>query len=162
MWCSVQNYNNCKTWHWNRIVSCELEGCYHYTTLFRWEPEGRYRCTKSMAMAPFWFSTEHRWTALTARSGSQATNILEFSLELWNLNLETAVWCHCVIIVTKILLCDNSDTILRLKFSVFYHEFSVSPWVICNYDQHQVYSRTVFSETAPGVTCRYMIQFLEL
>ena len=27
--------------------------------LFRREPEGRYRCTKSMAIAPFWFSTEH-------------------------------------------------------------------------------------------------------
>ena len=24
--------------------------------VFRWEPEGRYRCTKSMAIAPFWFS----------------------------------------------------------------------------------------------------------
>ena len=23
--------------------------------MFRWEPEGRYRCTKSMTIAPFWF-----------------------------------------------------------------------------------------------------------
>ena len=23
------------------------------------EPERRYRCTKSMVIAPFWFSTEH-------------------------------------------------------------------------------------------------------
>ena len=33
---------------------------------FRWEPEGRYCCTKSMAIAPFWFSTEHCWSAITA------------------------------------------------------------------------------------------------
>ena len=33
--------------------------------MFRWEPEGRYRCTKSMTIPPFWFSTEHRWTSLT-------------------------------------------------------------------------------------------------
>ena len=33
--------------------------------MFRWEPEGRYRCTKSMAIAPFWFSTEHLWSAIT-------------------------------------------------------------------------------------------------
>ena len=32
--------------------------------MFCWEPEGRYRCTESMATAPFWFSTEHRWTVL--------------------------------------------------------------------------------------------------
>ena len=29
-----------------------------------WEPEGRYRCTKSMAIAPFWFSTEHIWSSI--------------------------------------------------------------------------------------------------
>ena len=29
-----------------------------------WEPEGRYCCTNSMALAPFWFSTVHCWTAL--------------------------------------------------------------------------------------------------
>ena len=33
--------------------------------MFRWEPEGRYRCTKSMVIAPFWFSTEHCRLALT-------------------------------------------------------------------------------------------------
>ena len=26
--------------------------------MFRWEPEGRYCCTKSMAIAPFWLSTD--------------------------------------------------------------------------------------------------------
>ena len=32
--------------------------------MFRGEPEGRYRCTKSMVIAPFWFSMEHIWTAI--------------------------------------------------------------------------------------------------
>ena len=34
------------------------------STMFRWEPEGGYRCTKSMALTPFWFSEGHRWRAL--------------------------------------------------------------------------------------------------
>ena len=33
--------------------------------MFHWEPEGRYCCTNSMAIAPFWFSTEHHWCAIT-------------------------------------------------------------------------------------------------
>ena len=32
--------------------------------MFHWEPEGCYRCTKSMALAPFWFLMEHLWTAI--------------------------------------------------------------------------------------------------
>ena len=32
--------------------------------MFRWEPEGRYRCTKSVEIAPFWFSMDHLWTAI--------------------------------------------------------------------------------------------------
>ena len=32
--------------------------------MFPWEPEGHYCCTKSMAIAPFWFATEHPWTVL--------------------------------------------------------------------------------------------------
>ena len=47
------------------IVSWEREGRYCSAKMFRWEPEGCYRCTKSMAKAPFWFSTEHLWTAIT-------------------------------------------------------------------------------------------------
>ena len=34
-------------------------------SMFRWEPEGRCHCTKSMATTPFWFSTEHHWIVLT-------------------------------------------------------------------------------------------------
>ena len=30
------------------------------------KPEGRYCCIKSKPIAPFWFSLEHCWTALTA------------------------------------------------------------------------------------------------
>ena len=49
----------------NDIVSWKPdEGHYHKSTMFCWEPEGRYHCTEFMAIAPFWFSTEHRWTAL--------------------------------------------------------------------------------------------------
>ena len=33
--------------------------------MFRWKPEGRYRCRKSMAITPLWFSTTHGWAALT-------------------------------------------------------------------------------------------------
>ena len=29
-----------------------------------WEPEGRYRCKKSMVIAPFWFSVEHLWIVI--------------------------------------------------------------------------------------------------
>ena len=50
---------------WLRIkhfVSWEPE--YRFSAIFRWEPEGRYRCTKSMTIAPFWFLAEHCWTAL--------------------------------------------------------------------------------------------------
>ena len=32
---------------------------------FHCEPEGRYRCTKFLAIAPFWFSTEYLWIAIT-------------------------------------------------------------------------------------------------
>ena len=46
------------------VVSWEPEWHYHYSTIFWWEPEGCYGCTKSMVIAPFWFSTEHHWTAL--------------------------------------------------------------------------------------------------
>ena len=56
--------------HW-LIVSWEPEGRYCNSKMFRWDPEGRYCCTKSMAIAPFWFS-EHLWSAL-AHSGKKLT-----------------------------------------------------------------------------------------
>ena len=38
------------------VVSWEPEGHYHYSTMFRREPEGCHLSTKSMVIAPFWFS----------------------------------------------------------------------------------------------------------
>ena len=51
---------------WMHIGCWEPEGHYYmyYSTMYRWELEGCYRCTNSMAIAPFWFSTEHCYTTL--------------------------------------------------------------------------------------------------
>ena len=38
--------------------------CYHYSKMFRWEPEGRYHHRLCTAIAPFWFSTEHVWLVI--------------------------------------------------------------------------------------------------
>ena len=38
------------------IVSWEQEWCYCSSKIFRWVPEGRYRCTEYIVIAPFWFS----------------------------------------------------------------------------------------------------------
>ena len=51
-----------------------------------WEQEGRYRCTKSMAIAPFWFSMEHLWSAI-APFWLSADDIMR-SLGLGGLELE--------------------------------------------------------------------------
>ena len=32
--------------------------------MFSWEPECRYRCTKSLMIAPFWFSMERLWIVI--------------------------------------------------------------------------------------------------
>ena len=37
------------------------KGRYHYSKMFRWEPEGRYCHRHCTALAPFWFATEHLW-----------------------------------------------------------------------------------------------------
>ena len=47
------------------VVSWEPEGRHCSSKMFHWEPEGCYHCTKSMAIAPFWFSMEHLWNAIT-------------------------------------------------------------------------------------------------
>ena len=44
---------------WRQIVSWEPEGRYCRPKIFRWEPERRYFYTKSIAIVPFWFWTEH-------------------------------------------------------------------------------------------------------
>ena len=50
--------------HHHEVVSWEPEGRCQYSKMFSWELEGRYRCTKSLAIAPFWFSTEHPWIVI--------------------------------------------------------------------------------------------------
>ena len=47
-------------------VYCQLRArrALSLSNMFCWEPKGSFHCTMSMAIAPFWFSTEHRWTAL--------------------------------------------------------------------------------------------------
>ena len=52
-----------------RGMSWEPEGCWCSPKMFRWEPEGRYGCTKSIwcKRAPLCFSTfstEYRWTTV--------------------------------------------------------------------------------------------------
>ena len=54
------------------IVSWAPEGCYHYSTMFHWKPEGRCCCTKSVAIAPSSSQrnvVKQRWIP----SGSQVT-----------------------------------------------------------------------------------------
>ena len=46
------------------MVSWGPEGCYKYSKMYHWEPEGRYCCTMSMARTPIWFSTEHLWIVI--------------------------------------------------------------------------------------------------
>ena len=46
------------------IVSWEPVGHYQYSEMFFLEPEGGYRCTKSVVIVPFWFSTEHLWIVI--------------------------------------------------------------------------------------------------
>ena len=71
-WCSkdfMPLENNCGVWHqwvnvygndrlWVNILSLEPQGHYHFSTMFHWRPDGRYHCTKSVAITPFWFSKE--------------------------------------------------------------------------------------------------------
>ena len=60
-----------------RFVSWEPEGRYHYSTIFCWEAEGRYCCTKSIAITvgsqqnvvdisfrPFWIWANVLWLGL--------------------------------------------------------------------------------------------------
>ena len=51
-----------RRWH---ILSVESQkdaiNIQRCSKMFHREPEGRYCCTKYMAIAPFWFSMEHLW-----------------------------------------------------------------------------------------------------
>ena len=52
-WITAETVNKKMTDH---TISWELGGCYHYSKMLRWQPEGPYT-----AIVPFWFSTEHLW-----------------------------------------------------------------------------------------------------
>ena len=64
------------------IIRWKPEGCYEYSKKFRCEPEGRYRCTKSMAIAPFWFSMEYLWIVI-APFRLSTDNMYSFSQTMW-------------------------------------------------------------------------------
>ena len=50
--------------HHHKVVSWGPEGRCQYSKMFSWELEGRYRCTKSLAIVPFWLSMEHPWKVI--------------------------------------------------------------------------------------------------
>ena len=54
------------------VVSWESEGCYQYSKMFHWEPEGHHCCTMSIAKVPFWFLIDYLWIVI-APSDSQLT-----------------------------------------------------------------------------------------
>ena len=49
---------NCNFDLWNWIADTD------HSNIVSWVPEGHTCCTKSMAIAPFWFSTGHHWKVL--------------------------------------------------------------------------------------------------
>ena len=51
--------NTCK---YRQLRAREINA--EHSKMFCSEPEGHYHCTKSKAIAPIWFSMEHRGTAL--------------------------------------------------------------------------------------------------
>ena len=53
-WTFLRNFLVC-------IVSWEPEGHYHYSMIFRWEPEVCYSHRLCTVIVPFWFLTEHHW-----------------------------------------------------------------------------------------------------
>ena len=61
--CSQETENGGKNSHTDwithyNIVSLESEGRYCNAVMFNWKSEGRFCCTRSMAIGPFWFSVD--------------------------------------------------------------------------------------------------------
>ena len=46
------------------IISYNCRGCVHCSTMFCWEPEGRFFHWLCTAVAPFWFATDQRWIVI--------------------------------------------------------------------------------------------------
>ena len=66
-WVAPKDLNDLISSGWLKLFTyCIVESQKGVITvqMFCWEPEGRYRYNNSMAMAPFWFSMEHLWTAI--------------------------------------------------------------------------------------------------
>ena len=93
----------CATLYWH-FVSWEPEGHYCSSNLSRWEPERRYRCTKSIAIAPFWFSMEHLWTA-----------IMPFWLSTDDLSRVPPPLPHAIFILSNICLFIHFNSIIYNK-----------------------------------------------
>ena len=78
------------------IVRLEPEGHQCCSKMFWWELEGCYCCTKSVVIAPFWFSTEHHWTVLTP-FWLLADNIHLHTLESDSLKKKIVFISHCML-----------------------------------------------------------------
>ena len=98
---------------YENIVSWEPEGCRCCAKMFHWKPEGRYRCTKSVVIAPFWFSTEHSWTALTPIWLSADDTVI--STEPWQLFKQCCVRVHPVRVQVTALWFQVRVTALRVR-----------------------------------------------
>ena len=121
-----------------------------YSKMFCWELEGRYRCTKSMAIAPFWFSTKHLWIL----SGLLALNWRYVNLP-WELfwNITDCTWKGQDKVQFNFFLYNSNKNILFLCFViqltsiVLVHTFgemkclfdnanSISHWYWCKAKAH--------------------------
>ena len=76
-----------------------------------WEPEGHYRYTKSMVIAPFWFSMTYHWTAL--KPVCLSANNIWIHLKLKTITLTSWQWCpkYCGTRSMKILWWTKIETI---------------------------------------------------
>ena len=61
--CCIVSYHQLRA---RRALKMSKDVPFRTRDVQRYEPEGRHCCAKSMAIAPFWFSTEHLWTVLTS------------------------------------------------------------------------------------------------
>ena len=78
------------------------------STMFRWEPEGGYHCTKSMAIAPLWFSMEH--PGIVIAPFWFLANDIETTIRKSWLNI---ISLHGMNFLTKISLIDVKDDCYR-------------------------------------------------
>ena len=100
-------------YHYSTKFLWEPEGRYHFPTKLTWEPQGRYRCTKCLAIAPFWWWMEHCGTPLTPFWFS-ADNI---ALKIWR-----HIWIdfvHGDKMVPNDIIGNNDNSPFIYMFSAF-------------------------------------------